>query len=266
MHPALLDACFQSVMAHPAIKDASDGGLLLPLSVRRLRRYGPTRGTRYCHLRVTPAESGSALEVDLDLLDENGAVLLAVQGLRMGTSGGGADRLMAERLLTIDWQQQTLPPVPDRAVGGWLLINTAEADLLESRLADALKSLGAQCTTLNWPEQADHLANAERAGRTQVRGGLEGVVIVCPPPAGDPDEEGLLRGREQVRHVVRMIRELPELSAEPPRLYVVTRRAQIVLPDDRPNLVQAGLRGLLRVIGAENPQLRTTQIDLDDDG
>jgi acyl transferase domain-containing protein/acyl carrier protein len=267
IHPALLDACFQSVMAHPAIKDASEG-VLLPLSVRRLRRYAPTRGTRYCHLRVTPetsSDSGSTVEVDLDLLDEHGAVLLAVQGLRMGTSGGGADQLMNQRLLTIDWQQQTLPPVPERAVGGWLLINTAEADLLESRLTDALKSLGAQCITLDWLEQADHVANAEQLA-TQVRGGLEGVVIVCPPPAGEPDEEGLLRGREQVRHVIRMLRELPEMSAEPPRLYVVTRRAQIVLPDDRPNLVQAGLRGLLRVIGAENPQLRTTQIDLEDEG
>jgi mycocerosic acid synthase len=264
VHPALLDACFQSVMAHPAIKDASEG-VLLPLSVRRLRRYAPTRGTRYCHLRLT-AESGSTFEADLDLLDENGAVLLAVQGLRMGTSGGGADRLMADRLLTIDWQQQTLPPVPDRTVGGWLIVNTAEADLLESRLTDALKSLGAQCRTLNWPEQADHVANADQLAN-QVRDGLEGVVIVCPPGAGEPDEEGLRQGREQVRHVIRMIRDLPELSAEPSRLYVVTRRAQIVLPDDRPNLVQAGLRGLLRVIGAENPQLRVSQIDLgDDDG
>jgi acyl transferase domain-containing protein/acyl carrier protein len=263
VHPALLDACFQAVMAHPTIDDAADGGVLLPLGVSRLRRYAPTRGTRYCHLRVTSA-SGSALEVDLDLLDENGAVLLAVQGLRMGTSGGGADQPIAERLLTIDWQQQTPPPVPDRAVGSWLLIDTAESDLLESRLTDALKSLGAQRTTLNWPEQGDHPANAERLGAA-VRGGLEGLVIVCPSPAGEPDERGLLQGREQVRHVVRMIRELPEMSARPPRLYVVTRRAQIVLDDDRPNLVQAGLRGLLRVVGAENPQLRTTQIDLESD-
>ena len=41
VHPALLDACFQSVVAHPRISDVSDGGLLLPLGVRRLRSYGP---------------------------------------------------------------------------------------------------------------------------------------------------------------------------------------------------------------------------------
>ena len=267
VHPALLDACFQSVMAHPAIRDASDGGVLLPLSVKRLRRYAPTRATKYCHLRVV-SEQGthqdSRFEIDLDLLDESGAVLLAVEGLRMGSSGGGADQLMAERLLTVGWQQQALPSAPERAVGGWLLINTTEADLLESRLTDALKSLGAQCTTLSWPEQADQAANTARLAEA-VHGGLEGVVIVCPPPAVEPDEQGLLGGREQVRHVIRMIRELPEMPGEPPRLYVVTRRAQIVLPDDEPNLVQAGLRGLLRVVGAENPQLRTTQIDLEQD-
>ena len=32
---------------------------------------------------------------------------------------------MAERLLTVDWQQQTLPSVPERAIGSWLLVNTA---------------------------------------------------------------------------------------------------------------------------------------------
>ena len=56
MHPALLDACFQSVTAHPAIKDVSDGGLLLPLGVRRLRSYGPARNARYCFARVTADE------------------------------------------------------------------------------------------------------------------------------------------------------------------------------------------------------------------
>jgi polyketide synthase 5 len=50
---------------------------------------------------------------------------------------------------------------------------------------------------------------------------------------------------------------------ESPRLFVVTRDAQTVLADDSVNLEQAGLRGLLRVIGAEHPHLRTTHIDVD---
>ena len=38
-----------------------------------------------------------------------------------------------------------------------------------------------------------------------------------------------------------------------------------MLPDDVANLEQAGLRGLMRVIGTEHPHLRATQIDMDED-
>ena len=37
-----------------------------------------------------------------------------------------------------------------------------------------------------------------------------------------------------------------------------------MLAGERPNLEQAGLRGLMRVIGAEHPHLRATQIDVDE--
>ena len=93
------------------------------------------------------------------------------------------------------------------------------------------------------------------------------MVILCGPGAGEPDERGLLQGREQVRHLVRITRELAELEGELPRLFVVTRQAQIVRSHDSEehvNLEQAGLRGLLRVIGSEHPLLRTTQIDVDE--
>ncbi len=75
MHPALLDACFQAVGAHPVLRSDTTGTLMLPLGVRRLRAYASTRNAHYCYARivsVTPA----AVEVDLDLLDEDGAVLL----------------------------------------------------------------------------------------------------------------------------------------------------------------------------------------------
>jgi polyketide synthase 5 len=49
-----------------------------------------------------------------------------------------------------------------------------------------------------------------------------------------------------------------------PRLYVVTRNAQTVVAGDVPNLEQAGVRGLVRVICIEQPHLRATQIDVDD--
>ena len=125
---------------------------------------------------------------------------------------------------------------------------------------------GADCQVLDWPQQANHGAVAETLGErvARVRNGVDGVVVLTPPPPGASDEQALMRGRELVRHLVRIARELTELPGDPPRLYVVTRNAQNVLPLDPTNLDQAGLRGLLRVIGAEHPHLRVTQIDVDE--
>ena len=61
IHPALLDACFQSVVVHPEVQRASAGGLLLPVGVRgcaaiprRATRNTAWRGSR----RLAPASAG----------------------------------------------------------------------------------------------------------------------------------------------------------------------------------------------------------------
>ena len=267
VHPALLDACFQSVAAHPSVANASLGGLLLPLGVRELRVHGPVHTARYCYSRVTAA-TGGAVEADLDILDKHGTVLLTVRGLQMGTGvspSGERARVMADRLLTVEWQQRELPEVATAEAGAWLLVSTSDAaDLVATAITDAMKLHEAESTTLSWPHRADHPGIAERLRAEIEKGGYAGVVVLTEPKNGNPDEEGAVRGGDYVRHVVRIARELPEIQGQSPRLYVVTRNAQKVLSEDLPNLEQGGLRGLLRVIGAEHPHLHTTHIDVDE--
>jgi len=267
VHPALLDACFQSVEAHPDVQALGEGVLGLVLGIRRLRSYSAARNARYCYTRVTKADT-SGVEADLDVLDEHGTVLLSVQGLRCGTGASEnahKDRVLGERLLTIEWQQRQLPELPHADAGTWLLISTtATADVVATTLTDALKNHGAQCTTMCWPPHADQTSNAEQLGNHLRAGGFTGVVILTGPKNGDAEDQSPLLGREYVQHLVRITRELPQIPGELPRLYVVTRTAQTVLAGDRPNLEQAGLRGLMRVIGTEHPHLRATQIDVDE--
>jgi acyl transferase domain-containing protein/acyl carrier protein len=267
IHPVLLDACFQAVAAHPAVADG-EGGLLLPLSVRRLR-LGAARNPRYCLVRVNPHE-GSGLDADLDVLDEAGASVLTVRGLHLGNSaaeGSEAERVLAERLLTIEWQQDDPAVVRDTDPGQWLMISTSDAadDRLTTELVDALKDLDAQCDWFSWPQYADHLTCAGQLDSRLRAGTVNGVVVVCPPPVEDANHDGLARAREQVSHLVRIVREMTESAEEPPRLFVLTRAAQTVESADRANLDQGGLRGLIRVVGAEHPELRPTQIDVDGD-
>jgi polyketide synthase 5 len=266
VHPALLDACFQSVAAHPAVREASDG-LLLPLGVRRLSAYAPARNVGYCHVRVTNIDA-AGVEADLDVLDEQGNVLLTAHGLQLGTGGsesGRKNRQLNERLLTVDWQRQDLPEPAHAAEGPLLLISTTAgtADMLPASLTDALKLSYADATTMSWPHHEDHQASTELLTSHLASGGFAGVVIIAGPKNGNPDAECAARGAAYVRSVVRILREVPEANGAPSRVHIVTRSAQSVLPGDVANMEQAGLRGLIRAVGTEYPHLRITQLDTD---
>jgi hypothetical protein len=253
----LLDACFQSVAALMATAGSTDGGLLLPLGVARLRRVGPGRDARYCLVRILSADA-SAIEADLDILDGNGEVVLQAAGLRMGnqeSKSSARERVLAERLLTVEWNQQQ-PPVASAATdaGAWLLIVGDDRDKFAVQLTEAMAAHGADCRTLT----ADAMSGGELTA-----GAFRGVVVVAPPADAEPNEQSPDRGRDLVASLVGIARELPNTEGEPPRFYVITRGALAVTPGDTVNLDQGGVTGLLRVIGAEHPPLRPTQIDVD---
>jgi len=266
VHPALLDACFQSVAAHPDVQALGEDVLALPLGIQRLRSYGAARSARYCCTSLTKADT-AGVEADLQVLDEHGTVLLTVHGLRLGTGAsenGHNDRLLAKRLLTIEWRQRELPEVGHSVAGSWLLISTSVTDVLSTSLAEALENSGGRCISMHWPPSADHAATAEQLGGHLRAGGIAGIVIVEGPANGAYDAQSPLHGCEYVQHLVHITRELPEIRSELPSLYVVTRTAESVTASDVPNLEQAGLRGLIRVIGNEHPHLHVTQIDVDE--
>ena len=270
VHPALLDACFQSLEAHPSVRAIGTDMLGLPVGVRRLRTYGSARNAHYCHTRVTCAD-GTRVEADIDVLDEDGNVLIAVQGLQLGTGSEQVrrDRVLSEGLLTIEWQQRELPESEFVEAGNWLLVSSAPTDdALADAVAGGLKRYGAQCNTLHWPTNVDNGTNGARLTSLLRTGAFTGVVVLTAPERGSTDnateDRSPALGSEYVRHLVHITRELPDMPGELPRLYVVTRNAHSVLTGETPNLEQAGLWGLIRVIAAEHPHLDATQIDLDE--
>ncbi|MDH6193819.1 polyketide synthase 5 [Mycobacterium frederiksbergense] len=267
IHPALLDACFQAAGAHPDLRGDLTATLMLPLGVRRLRAYGSTRNAHYCLVRITDV-TATAVEADIDLLDEQGTVVMGISGLQLGTgvsAGRQRERTLNDRLLDIEWRQQELPETDFSDPGRWLLISTSDAaDLLATRLADALKTHEVDVTTMAWPQRSDHTAHAERLREYLADRPFSDVLVVTAPRNRVTDEQSGIRGGDTVRHLVHIVRELPEVHGEPPRLHVLTRNAQTVLAEDTANLEEAGLRGLIRVIGMEHPRLRASQIDVDD--
>ena len=269
VHPAILDACFQAVAASPQVRAVGAGALALPLGARRLRAYGSARGAQYCVVRIISADA-PGVEADLDVTDHSGAVLLRIEGLRCGDEAPGIphrDRLLGQRLLTVEWRPAELPEPTSSYAGNWLLVDaTAAGDMVGAALGDALKTLGAQCSTVAWPAHADTAADGERLGRLLGAGDIAGLVILGgadAEAAGDPASSPA-SGREFVERLVHITRTLGRLPGQLPPLFAVTRGARSVRPGDVPNLAHAGARGLLRVVAAEYPQLQITQIDIDE--
>ena len=118
----------------------------------------------------------------------------------------------------------------------------------------------------DWPQHADHRANAERLGAHLAAERLQRCGRPHRPRERQPGR-GVRRCAAASMCVIWCASpaSCPKSRGEPPRLYVVTRNAQTVLAGDVANLEQAGLRGLMRVIGTEHPHLRATQIDMDED-
>lgn len=265
VHPALLDACFQSVGASPQIQELGTNAPAFPLGVRTLRSYGALRNARYCYTRVTSVDD-TGFEADLDVLDGDGTVLLRVHGLRCGTANSsetGNDRILRERLLDIEWQQRDLPEPEQDQTGRWLLISNTDNDPMTTSLAAALEKLGAQPITVHW-SQGDNTASPSPIAEHLQAGKLVGVVVLtAPDTAGSDETDPASRGAACTHHLVDITQAVLSDGAQVSRLYVVTRSARSVLDADIPNLEQAGARGLLRVVNTEYPHTQPTLIDVD---
>ncbi|MCW1959068.1 MAG: polyketide synthase dehydratase domain-containing protein, partial [Mycobacterium sp.] len=265
VHPALLDACFQSVVVHPTVQNAGAGGLLLPVGVRRLRLHHQARNAHYCLTTVTATRAGEC-EADIEIMDQAGTVLLTVEGLRMSAGVSDAEqanRILNERLLTIEWDERELPESQSEG-GRWLVFSTGDgAEALAGHIVDELNSSAAENNSApsRWMALDDPAQIRAELTSSTVAEPWTGIVLVTPPSGSIADPVG--RGRDHVALLVNVARELAELPGEPPRLHLVTRNAATVMPEERANLEQAGLRGLMRVIDSEHPHLKAGAIDID---
>lgn len=286
VHPVLLDACFQSVAALAQVPSLLGERMLLPLSVRRVRAYGSVAQAAYCVTRLVAVDAVS-VEADIDVIDASGTVVLRVRGLVMGTGMTHREAPMVacnDRLLDVTWTPwdvsleappTVLPNVTTPTTSRWLLVHGSESgDDLASELHALLEEHGASAFLVPalTPGGTAHETNARL--RAHLDDDVAYGVLVCLPPANDaaspPDVAR--RAVSHVVHVAQLLAErITERTAERvaqardrrPRLYVVTRSAQQVLPDDVLKLDHVGVRGALRSIGAEFPSLHPTQIDVD---
>nr|QIP02013.1 type I polyketide synthase [Bradyrhizobium symbiodeficiens]QIP08317.1 type I polyketide synthase [Bradyrhizobium symbiodeficiens] len=262
VHPVLLDACFQSVGAFARVVSETNGRLLLPRSVRSLRLHRTDADVAHCMTRLVAIDA-LHVEVDIDVLDASGRVLLSVDGLALwsGAAEQHADAVACNaRLLDITWQSWDIPRATVRPDdGAWLLLDADDAahrlmlDLEGSLRDQGFKSRILSCAGVGkgdaWREQIEDALRLHRPG----------AVVVVLPRGDEPASPDA--SRANISSLLHLTNALSQCERRP-RLFVVTCMAQRVLPGDTVQLAHAGVRGWLRAIGAEYPALHPTQIDV----
>ncbi|MEU8636115.1 beta-ketoacyl synthase N-terminal-like domain-containing protein [Amycolatopsis sp. NPDC048633] len=228
LHPARADACLHALAA--AVGDAD--ALYLPLTIGEVVLAGePRRGVRVDAVLTSKDPSGDGLLGSVQLVDADDVVLVEFRDVYCRRFRDAAlDRLLFEAV----WQPADLPAAPERA-GRWIVLSEEDGDLVSALLGDraALAKL---------------LSDGETSAVLVLLGGE-----TTPDPGRAARLVGTLSG---------VVAELAELPA-PPRLWLVTTGAQSVEAGEHGAPDLAALRGFVRVLAFEHPELRVSAVDFD---
>ena len=271
LHPVMVDIALQTLGATKAATDlAADEShgttVILPVRLAGIRVYGDvTEGVCATgSLRATSHQDRFVGHVVLTRAD--GRVLLEVDEIDMVVlQAPGAPNNLTSRLFALEWEPVDLGK-PARAVEALLLVGeTPEDDPLPTMLQAGLAEHTSHCEVVS---ASDSQQLRDALSRKDIA--WSGVVLVYPPASVDqarPDVEQLELARSRTLLVADVVKTLSAIGARnSPRLWIVTRGAQQLEPEDRVTLAQTELRGIARVLTFEHPELKATIVDIEADG
>lgn len=113
-HPAILDACFQSVTL--LLKQTKS--LYLPISIQQIRCYTSLPAEVWCTVSLTRQITNTA-ECDLIICDPTGQTLMEINGLRLQALPRLRDS-SPQMLYQLKWHEQSLASAP-KTEGVWVI-------------------------------------------------------------------------------------------------------------------------------------------------
>ncbi|MFQ5794227.1 MAG: type I polyketide synthase [Candidatus Bipolaricaulia bacterium] len=300
-HPAILDICLQVLAGAVPDELRYSDSIFLPIGVDRIRVYGRPVSQMWGHGQLRSyGQHTNVLEGSVHLFDEDGRVIVEVEGLRfqrlddVDTDGKGKQRTapqdLNDWLYEIQWHPLACPELevqPTSSPGSWLIFaNSGDrgeelAALLTARgerpvlvyPGEAYERLDESHVRIHpaRPEEMHELLNEALGSEAPA---CRGVIHLWSLDAL-PVEQTTVASLETAQtlsciSVMHLIQALAETGwTLLPRLWLVTRGAQSVEGENgiKPvSIAQSIVWGLGRAIYHEHPELRCTAVDLDPDG
>ncbi|WP_216207231.1 type I polyketide synthase [Amycolatopsis aidingensis] len=248
LHPDLGEACVRAPAALAG--DPDDRRWLRVTRIGRVRVTGDPRraATVSGSLDASTPSTGSAR-----LLDAEGAVLAEWDGITLTGVARADVPFLPERLAyQASWVPSELPTgTGSSPTVDWIVLHGD--GVRAGPLVDRLIEEGHRALAVPLARRAELGAIA---GDPAALGG----VVVLPDVPGSPGE--LDTARALPLAVAEVVRELTGLGEASPRLWLVTSGAAAVRAGEAGHPGLAALRGLVRVLAYEHPELRATTLDV----
>ena len=275
IHPVMLDAALQGLAA--AMPDDELAGSAeasyLPVSFDTVRVYGnPGRHGR-CRAQLTSLDEGGVGKLGrIVLTDDAGVVTAEINDIYLRSVERRSVPLpLSQKIFDTSWVAKPINATQSEEPGSWLVLADAQATGQAISEAENFvagwRSPARRVITADLNDESAILAAfAETAGDPE-RPPVGVVAFVGNSPSiGDSPsvtDSGIARARESVWAVSTVVRAIVGgWHGQSPRLWLVTGGGLAVHGEPGQPAIGA-LKGLVRVLGYEHPELRTTLVDLD---
>jgi phthiocerol/phenolphthiocerol synthesis type-I polyketide synthase D len=264
LHPVMLDAALQSLAA--AIPDDELAGSAeasyLPVSFESVRVYGDPGRRARCRAQLSGLDEAGAGKLGrVVLTDETGTVTAEINDIYVRRVERRSVPLpLSQKVFDTAWVSQPVAAGEIDAPGSWLVLTDGQSPEADQFVA-GWRSPSHRVITADLGDEQAMLAAFDDAAGDPEHPPVGIVIFVAANP--DVTDAGIDRARESVWAVSTVVRALVGgWHGQPPRLWLVSRGGLAV--DDEPGQPGVGaLKGLVRVLAYEHPELRTTLLDLD---
>lgn len=274
IHPVMLDAALQTLAAAMPAESLTETTEVtyLPVSLEGLRVFAGIGRRARCRAEiVTVGADGAGTWGRVTLMDDAGRPTAEIAGVYLRRVQRRTVPLpLAQKVFDTEWVEM---PTPAHAVsatsathsGSWLVLADADTKATADEFTERFSSPTRRVIGADF---SDESAVLEAFGRTAADPELPpaGVVVfVASHPFEGADRDGApAHAREVIWGIAATARAIVGgWHGKPPRLWLVTRDGLAVEPGERGEPGVGSLRGLIRVLAYEHPDLRATLVDLD---
>jgi phthiocerol/phenolphthiocerol synthesis type-I polyketide synthase D len=272
LHPVLLDAALQGLAAALSAESLADSSeaTFLPVSFETIRVFGDVGRRARCRAElVDDGADGAGIMGRVVLTDDAGTPIAEIAGIYLQrVQRRTVPMPLMQKIFDTNWVQTPINQAPSAPDGSWLVLTDGtETEPIANEFLREFSSPSRRVMRADLAQES-----AVREAFAKIAGDPElppvGVIIFAGQRLFDGTDsvDALTRGRDLTWAVSATVRAvMGGWHGKAPRLWLISRNGLAVKPNEPGDPSIGALKGLIRVLAYEHPDLRTTLVDLPDD-